>query len=50
MYIFLGSSGEILYAKLIKDEILKCDRELLIQAKKANAIGGEGDTFISGKA
>lgn len=37
---YIGSSGEVLYAKLIKDEILKCDKELLIQAKKANAIGG----------
>ena len=33
--------GEILYPKLIKDEINKFDKELLVKAKKANSIGGE---------
>ena len=33
--------GEILYPKLIKDEINKFDKELLVQAKKANSIGGK---------
>eukprot|EP00092_Neocalanus_flemingeri_P103728 GFUD01132765.1.p1 GENE.GFUD01132765.1~~GFUD01132765.1.p1 ORF type:complete len:513 (+),score=163.10 GFUD01132765.1:188-1726(+) len=32
--------GEILYPKLIKDEINKFDKEMLVFAKKANSIGG----------
>eukprot|EP00092_Neocalanus_flemingeri_P038604 GFUD01042033.1.p1 GENE.GFUD01042033.1~~GFUD01042033.1.p1 ORF type:complete len:597 (+),score=180.25 GFUD01042033.1:155-1945(+) len=32
--------GEILYPKLIKDEINKFDKEMLVYAKKANSIGG----------
>ena len=35
-----GSAGEILFPKLIKDEILKCDKNLIRAAKKASAIGG----------
>ncbi len=36
-----GSSGDILYAKLLKEEILQCDKELLKAAKKAGSIGGK---------
>jgi hypothetical protein len=35
-----GGSGDILYAKLMKEEILKCDKELLKAAKQAGSIGG----------
>ncbi|XP_023327077.1 probable protein phosphatase 2C 49 isoform X2 [Eurytemora carolleeae] len=37
---YIGCSGELLYAKLMNDEILKCDKKLLKAAKQANAIGG----------
>ena len=37
----LGSTGEVSYAKLIREEILACDKELIKHAKKANAIGGK---------
>jgi len=33
-------NGEILYPKLIKEEVNKVDKEMLVEAKKANAIGG----------
>jgi hypothetical protein len=36
-----GSSSDILYAKLLKEEILQCDKELLKAAKKAGSIGGK---------
>jgi hypothetical protein len=36
-----GSSSEVLYAKLLKEEILQCDKELLKAAKKAGSIGGK---------
>jgi len=37
---YIGSAGEILFPKLIKDEILKCDKNLIRAAKRASAIGG----------
>jgi len=37
---YISSSGEILYPKLLKDEVLRCDADLIIAAKKATAIGG----------
>merc|ERR1740137_465141 len=37
---YINSSGEILYPKLIHDEITACDKEMLEAAKKANSIGG----------
>lgn len=37
---YINSSGEILYPKLIHDEINACDKEMLEAAKKANSIGG----------
>lgn len=37
---YISEKGEILYPSLIKDEISKCDKELLVNAKKAGAIGG----------
>ena len=40
-FLDLGCSGELLYAKLMNDEILKCDKKLLKAAKQANAIGGK---------
>ncbi len=39
--ICLGSKGELLYAKLMREEILACDKELIVRAKKAGAIGGK---------
>ena len=39
---YLGTGGNILYPRLIKDEIIRCDKELLKAAKKAGTIGGEG--------
>jgi hypothetical protein len=41
-----GSSGDILYAKLLKEEILQCDKELLKAAKKAGSIGGKTGSVI----
>ena len=38
---YLGSNGELLYAKLMREEILACDKELIKRAKKAGAIGGK---------
>lgn len=37
---YISSQGEILYAKLLKDEVLRCDSQLITAAKKKNAIGG----------
>merc|ERR1711974_508929 len=37
---YISSSGEILYPKLLKDEVLRCDANLIVAAKKATAIGG----------
>lgn len=37
---YISPAGEILYPKLIKDEVLRCDADLLVAAKKADAIGG----------
>ena len=36
--------GVILYPKLLKDEINKFDKELLLAAKKSNSISGEKGT------
>ncbi len=41
LFYCLGASGDILYAKLLKEEILQCDKELLKAAKKAGSIGGK---------
>merc|ERR1719341_1180922 len=37
---YISPSGEILYPKLLKDEVLRCDADLIVAAKKATAIGG----------
>ena len=44
---YISPSGEILYPKLIKDEVLRCDADLLVAAKKASAIGGEAGFLIT---
>jgi len=37
---YISPQGDILYPKLLKDEVLKCDADLIIEAKKKSAIGG----------
>jgi hypothetical protein len=37
--------GEILYPKLIKDIVNQLDKEMLVKAKKENAIGGKSSQF-----
>ena len=37
--------GEILYPKLIKDIVNQFDKEMLVKAKKENAIGGKSSQF-----
>ena len=38
---YISANGEIMYPKLIKDEITKCDKELLEASKKSGNIGGK---------
>ena len=39
---YVGPSGEVKYAALIKDEIAEADERLLVDCKKQGQLGGEG--------